>query len=225
MGGVKYRYLMASLMAMALVPAASHSAYADDAAMAAVAEHHQVREAFAKDFAQKVLAVLQDPKNPYDHNKELVRQAFADSVDIDWIARFVLGKNWNAATPEQKQRYTSLYRKYLTESYVSHFADDPNKRIRDIKIFSLNDDKADDSDFTVRTQIMLANFDNLRVNYRVRENNGHYRVLDIIIENVSLITTHRNEFTALAQSSGVEGVIAKLEDLLNTKAPLLASVK
>ena len=197
-------------------------ARADDTAGVSQAQH-QVREAFAKDFAQKVLAIIQDPKKSYDSNKDVLRRAFANSVDIDWIARFVLGKNWNDATPEQRERYTELYRKYLTESYVSHFADDPSRRIRDIKVFGVND--SEDSDFTVRTEMMLANFDNMKVNYLVREHEGHYKVLDIVIENVSLIETHRSEFTALARSAGISGVIARLENLVSSKAPQLLSMK
>ena len=146
----------------------------------------------------------------------MLRTAFANSVDIDWIAKFVLGKSWSAATPDQRERYTALYRKFLTETYVSNFAENPDKRIRDIKIDAINaQDAADQSDFTVRTQMMLADQEDLRVNYLVRENDGHYKVRDIAIENVSLIATHRSEFSHIAANGGINGVIAHLESRLN----------
>jgi len=186
------------------------------------AQVQQKREAFAHGFAQTVLAILQDTKKNYSDRKDVVRQAFAKSVDIDWIAKFVLGSQWRTATDEQKARYTMLYKKYLTETYVSNFADNPDKRIRDIKIFGVSD--STDSDFNVRTEMQLADSENMKVNYLVRETNGKYKILDIAIENVSLITTHRGEFSKLAAKSGVDGVIATLEKLASKPAEMKMSM-
>ena len=189
-----------------------------------VVTKHVEHEAFARSFSQTVLAIIQDTKKSYADRKEVLRTAFANSVDIDWIAKFVLGKTWANATPEQRERYTELYRKFLTETYVSNFAENPDKRIRDIKIYSVNGDEEDDEDdkkdeekdssFTVHTEMMLADMENLKVNYLVREEGGKYRVRDIAIENVSLIATHRSEFSAIAVSGGIDSVISDLEQKL-----------
>jgi len=185
---------------------------------------HQEREAFAHHFAQQVLAIIQDPKKSYGDRKTVLREAFSHSVDIDWIAKFVIGNAWNKASDEQKERYVSLYRKFLTETYVSNFAENPDKRIRDIKIFGINE--ATDSDFTVHTQMQLADQENLNVDYLVREESGKYKVLDIAIENVSLIATHRSQFGGLAVSRGVGSVIAKLEQMLDgDKSVITLSMK
>jgi phospholipid transport system substrate-binding protein len=175
------------------------------------------KEAFARDFATKVLAIIQDAKKSYGDRKDVLREAFSKSVDIDWIARFVLGKAWNDANDEQKKRYAALYRTYLTETYVANFAENPDKRIRDIKIFGVSENGNDT--FTVRTQMMLADAENLNVNYLVREQDGKYKVLDIAIENVSLITTHRSEFNAIISARGIDGVIVKLEQLVSHGTP------
>ncbi len=205
------------LIAFALFPATLSGAVPARAAdPAAAVTQDQTREHFARSFARTVLAIIQDSRKSYGDRKEVLRAAFSQSVDIDWIARFVLGKAWNTATPEQKKRYASLYRSYLTETYVANFAENPDKRIRDIKIFSVSG--TGDDTFTVRTQMMLANFENLKVNYLVRDEQGKYKVLDIAIENVSLINTHRTEFAALASARGVEGVITRLETLVSEQA-------
>ncbi|MBY0407132.1 MAG: ABC transporter substrate-binding protein [Rickettsiales bacterium] len=176
-------------------------------------ETAKAKEAYAKKFANMVLAIIQDPKKDFGDRKTILRDAFSKSVDIDWIARFVLGNGWAHATDEQKEQYTKLYRRYLTETYVSNFAENPDKRIRDIKVYNVNEQN--EQDFTVRTEMMLANMDNLRVNYLVNDTDGHYRVRDIAIENVSLINSHRSEFSRLASRLGVQGVIEELEKRLD----------
>ena len=216
-----FRTFLLSLAALAFLAAAPARA-AD--AKPAIEQAHEVRLQFAHDFADKVLAILQDTRKSFSENRDVLERAFSKSVDINWIARFVLGHSWSAATPEQKEEYTALYRKYLTKSYVSNFAGgNSDRRIRDIKILGVNDEQADI--FTVRTQIMLANSDNLKVNYLVHDEGGHYKVLDIIIENVSLIETHRAEFAEMAGKIGVEGVIQKLAHLVDSPiAPIRLSM-
>jgi len=192
-----------------------------------VSGKHAEHEVFAHDFAQTVLAIIQDTKKSYADRKEVLRTAFAKSVDMDWIAKFVLGKQWSTATPEQRERYTTLYRKFLTETYVANFAENPDKRIRDIKINNIinaSDAAEDESDFTVRTEMMLADSEDLKVSYLVREEEGHYKVRDIAIENVSLIATHRSEFGAITATSGVDGVIAHLESALNQPKDMTVSM-
>ena len=175
-------------------------------------ESLKAKEDYARHFAQMVLAIVQDTKKSFDDRKGVLRTAFSKSVDIDWIARFVLGNGWARANAEQRERYMDLYRKYLTESYVANFAENPDKRIRDIKIFNVNE--TNEQDFTVRTEMMLADMENLKVNYLVNDNDTHYKVRDIVIENVSLITTHRSEFSRLATDKGVDGVITELQHRL-----------
>lgn len=188
---------------------------------------HSERLAFANNFANTVLAIVSDQKKSYENRKEVLEQAFSKSVDIDWIAKFVIGRAWNKASDEQKERYTELYRRFLTKTYVDNFAQNPDKRISAIKIINVNDasEDASNDNFNVATQMKLTNQDTLNVNYLVREKSGRYKVLDIAIENVSLITTHRAEFTALAATDGVDGVIRKLNQLLNKGTEITMSMK
>jgi phospholipid transport system substrate-binding protein len=216
------RLLITVLIASFAFAAEAPRAHADDMSLTAV-DRQQGKLAFARDFAQKVLAIIQDPKKNYADRKDVLRRAFANSVDIDWIARFVIGAKWNSATPEQKEIYMALYRKFLTETYVSNFAENPDKRIRDIKIFGVKE--SNDTDFTVRTEMQLANMENVKVNYLVSEKEGRYKVRDIAIENVSLITTHRSQFTNLASSRGIEGVISKLKQLIGENKAVIISMQ
>lgn len=173
------------------------------------------REEFVHGMAQMTLAILQDTKKPFADRKIVLRNAFGTVVDIDWIARFVLGRAWNTASDAQRQRYTELYHTFLTESYVSNFAEDPDKRIKDIKILGLQD--AEDSAFIVNTDMMLADMEDYRVDYRVSDHEGKYKVIDIVIENVSLLATHRSQFGELVASRGIDGLIAKLEAINNRR--------
>lgn len=187
------------------------------AAMAASVENvgslqdsrNNTRESFVHGMASMTLAILQDHKKPFPERKIVLRRAFKTVVDIDWIAKFVLGRSWNKATQVEKERYTELYHTFLTESYVSNFAENPDKRIKDIKILGIQD--AQDNDFIVSTNMLLADMEEIRVDYRVSDHDDKYKIIDIIIENVSLLSTHRQQFGELAANRGIDGVITKLQ--------------
>lgn len=167
------------------------------------------KESFARDFAEKVLSIIQDSAHKMADRKDNLRNAFRNSVDIDWIAKFVLGKTLSTADAKSQDDYLTAYRRYLTETYVSNFAESPEQRIRDIEVKKVYE--ADEEDFMVRTLMMLADGATLKVNYRVNEHNTHYRIRDFSIENVSLITTHRAELSAIATQHGIKGVIKELK--------------
>lgn len=205
------------LMVSSLAFSHSHTSAAEPSAM------HREREAFARDFAQTVITILHDPKESYGNRKNILRQAFAKSVDIDWIAKFALGRAWRDASEEQREQYTKLYRKFLTETYVTNFAEKPSKSIYSIKIVGVSDET--DEEYVVHTRMLLMTKDNLKVDYRVAEKDGKRKVRDIIIENVSLITTHRAEFTGLATSSGVDGVIKTLQARLEAPREMSVSMQ
>jgi phospholipid transport system substrate-binding protein len=201
------RHALLVFLSLAALPATAHA----EAAMEASIPKTTIEEkqAYARKFAEMVLSIIHDSKKSFGDRKTVLRDAFANSVDIDWIARFVIGKSWKTATEEQKKQYSKTYRRYLTESYVANFAENPKKRIRDIKIHNVFD--ANDEDFTVQTEMLLADMENLRVSYLVNENEGHYRVRDIAIEHVSLINTHRSEIAQMATNEGMDGVIKELD--------------
>ena len=172
---------------------------------------HQERHTLALDMANSVLAIISDPSTPKKDREYALQQGFANVVDMDWIAKFVLGASWRNATDEQKAEYTKLYRAYLTKIYVSHYAGSPDTKIKSIKVLGIKDDERD---FTAFTEITLSNNDRLKVDYLVSERADGYKITDVIIQGVSLLNSHRAEFSALAASKGVTGVIARLEQLV-----------
>ena len=201
---------------------ASRADTSDDMGSLQDAKSH-TREEFVHSMADTTLSVLQDPKKSFPDRKVLLRQCFMTVVDIDWIAKFTLGRMWNNASDDQKKRYTELYRTFLTESYVSNFAENPDKRIKDIKILGIQD--AEDNSFVVNTNVQLADREEVRVDYRVSDRDGKYKVIDIIIENVSLLVTHRNQFGEIAATQGVESVIAKLQALNEGRGQISISMR
>jgi phospholipid transport system substrate-binding protein len=175
------------------------------------ADEQQAREALASRMATMTLSILQDQKKELAEREEILRRGFTNVMDTEWIAKFVLGTNWRTASEEQRARYAELYKIFLTKVYVENYAQSSERKIRDIKVLGIAD--AGDDQFTTRTKLLLSTGDELSVNYRAHKMDKGYKVVDVIIEGVSLLASHRDEFGKLAAGKGIDAVIAKLEKL------------
>ncbi len=201
---LKYLPLVAALA----LCAAGDGAWAKDA---------ESRQALVNTMSNAVLSVLKDQRTQAHDRISNLERGFADMVDTAWIAKFVLGNAWRSATEEQRQRYTKLYGRYLAYIYISNYAENSDRKIRDIKMVGINGDG--DSRFTARTEVQFSNDTSIRVDYLVDERPHSNKIIDVVIEGVSLLQTHRSEFGKLAADKGVDGVIAALERLVSETDP------
>lgn len=136
-------------------------------------------------------------------------QMFTENVDMDWMGKFVLGAAWNQATEDQRNRYLQAYRQYLLARYTANFADYAGSQytITGAKPFS-------EGQFIVSMSVNAPKAEDTEVQagYRVRTaENGQFKIIDIIIEGVSLLTTERSEFTSVVQKQSVDKLIEQLQ--------------
>lgn len=197
-------FLMVCCMLVALPFAASNAS----AASADDARQH------VDSVGKKVLEVVNGSAAEAQKQQQL-RQLFTDNVDIDWMGRFVLGAAWSKATEDQRTRYLQAYREYLLARYTTNFADyaGSNYTITGAKNES-------EGQFTVSMQVKSPNASqqDTLAGYRVRAaDGGGLKIVDIIIEGVSLITTQRSEFASVVQKDGMDKLITQLQGKTQSK--------
>lgn len=148
-----------------------------------------------------------------EKEKQLIR-IFKQSVDTDWMGVFVLGRYYRTAEPAQSKRYLKLYHEYLINSYIPKFRQYAGETFEVLRIREKSK-----NDFIIQTKLnnnIEANNEDIRVDYRLRKNGtGSFKVVDIIGEGISLITTQRSDFGGLISRKGVGYFIDKLEAKVN----------
>lgn len=161
--------------------------------------------AYVQKLSNDVLAVLNSSAESGAKQNKLI-SLFEQTVDTKWIGRFVLGRYYNQATAEQKKRYDALYRDFLIRSYVPKFK---NYKGETVELTEVRKDGKDE--YSVKTNIVSpAGGQPIRVDYRVREAGGAFKVVDIISEGVSLITTQRSEFASVVSREGMDYLLEQI---------------
>lgn len=162
---------------------------------------------YARSIGDKVLGVLDDAHVSDSDKLTQLQALFVDVVDVNWVGRFVLGQYWRQATPEQQQEYIAAYGTFLVKNYTSNFAEYGGER------FDVTTSREErEGEFFVRTEILRKAGQPVLVDYRVRsDDKGGFKVFDIIVEGVSLISTQRSEFASVVSRQGLDTLINLLK--------------
>lgn len=134
---------------------------------------------------------------------------FNEYLDLDFIGRFVLGRYWKTATPKQRSEFITVYRELNIKTWSKRFDEFKGK----IFIFNGTTPSSSQNQIFVNSTVPMDQGAPAKVVWRVKETNGQFKVVDIIIENVSLAITARNEYTAYIRKSpdGIDGLINDLK--------------
>lgn len=137
---------------------------------------------------------------------ELVDAKVLPHFDFRQMTQLAVGRNWAQATPEQQQRLVAEFRALLVRTYAASLSS-----VADYKIeFKPLRMRPGDTDVTVSTEVSRPGSAPITIDYRMERQADGWKVYDVLVDNVSLVTTYRNSFNSEVRRGGIEGLIAAL---------------
>ena len=152
--------------------------------------------------------------------KEVVKksaQLIKANLDLEWMARYSLGRHRRSLSKAQINEFVEVYSKYIVKAYAN-LAKNYNGEKAVVKgVQQINEDM-----FMVTMEIRKPSDQSVtNIQYSVRQRDSTpgspFKVVDIIPENVSLLSSQQAEFDSIIQSKGIEGLMAELKDKINKK--------
>lgn len=185
---------------------------------AVAAASEKQASAYISDVSTKAIDIIKNKSLDKSKKAELLVGVFNTSVDFPWVSRFVMGRYWRDATADQRTRYSANYQKFLVLHYASLFSEYTGGTYK--ILYSRSEG---DNEFTVGSQIQSVNVEAsepILIDYKVRADaKNKFKIFDVIIEGVSMLSTQRTEFSSILNSKGVD----YLNDQLEKKAASIAS--
>jgi phospholipid transport system substrate-binding protein len=129
--------------------------------------------------------------------KSEFRKFLKNNFDIRAIGRFALGRYWRTTTPAEKEEYQGLFEDMIVGVYSSRFSEYSGQNIE-----ILDAEKRGKSDIVVHSKITGEGGPEIKLDWRVRQKNGRFRVIDIMVEGVSMAVTQRSDFASVIQRGG-----------------------
>ena len=177
--------------------------------VAAVALPRAARAEGATAFVQKLgdeaLDLLVRQPGSDKDRVERLRAILTGHFDLRTIGRAVLGPSWKSADETQREAYLTTFEDYVVATYSLRVKDYSGETFEVLK-----ETPIDERDSLVATQIVRPNKAPLLVDYRVRQKDGAYHVIDVMVEGISMLTSQRQEFAAVIQRDGLDGLISQL---------------
>jgi len=174
-------------------------------------------EALIRNTVDEVLAIVKQDKDIQAGNKkkvnELVDAKVLPHFNFTRMTRLAVGKNWRNATPEQKKTLEIEFRNLLVRTYTTAFTTYKDQEV-EVKPLKMANDA---TDVTVKTFILNKGKPPLPVNYDMEKTANGWKVYDLSIEGVSLVTNYRGTFAEQIQKSGIDGLIKTLVEKNQTQ--------
>lgn len=165
---------------------------------------------FVQSMGDEVVRSISDPEKSAAHKKQELKIILEDRFDTQAIGRFALGRYWKDLTPDQQEEYLTLYENLVVSMYARRFSDYQGEIFKVSGVIPMGA-----SDFIVRSLIIRKSEQNISVEWRVRMKDDQYKIIDVSVEGVSMIITHKADFASTIQREG--GKAAVIIDRLREK--------
>jgi phospholipid transport system substrate-binding protein len=187
-------------MVLMLLASPLLQAAAEEAQQLVVDTSTQVLERLRQD-RKKLLA---KPELIYPLVEDLVLPHF----DFERMSIWVLGKNWRLADKQQQQQFVEQFRTLLVRTYAKALLEYTEQKLNYLPLHA----EADAKRVTVRTEVTQPGGVNIPINYSMFLND-HWKVYDISVDGVSLVTNYRSTFASEIRQGGIDKLLARLAEM------------
>lgn len=164
----------------------------------------------AESTSQEMIKALKANQATLEQNPDqiygLVQEILLPHFDFATMSRWVLGKHWRTATPEQRDRFVNDFRTLLVNTYSKALLEYSNEKIEFLPLSTA----ANTDDVTVRSEVHVAGQQPIPINYSMHRKDGTWKVYDVTIEGVSLVSNYRNTIDSQIRREGLEATLDKL---------------
>lgn len=180
-------------------------------------------DALVKRVTQEVLTTLrEDPRIKAGDNQragELINDKVLRHFNFRRMTALAVGRDWRQASDPQKAKLADEFRVLLVRTYANAVISYRNETV-EFRPFRM---KPDDAEVLVRTLVNRVGQQPIELDYWLSRADGEWKVYDVVVAGVSLVTNYRDSFGREVRASGIDGLIqslvAKNRELQDGTAP------
>ncbi|HEY1417734.1 MAG TPA: ABC transporter substrate-binding protein, partial [Myxococcaceae bacterium] len=171
--------------------------------LAATAQAETATEALKARDAEIRAALPKEGTEPTPETRKKLENIVTKTVDLDGMAKSALGKTWTETPPVKQKKFLEAFKGRFRKATGEQL---DQYRSTSIKYFP---EKKEDDDTIVPTEVVVKG-EPTHVDYRMREEKGAWRIVDIVVDDVSTVENYRSSFNRIIKKEGMDGLIARL---------------
>lgn len=178
-----------------------------DVANAATAPAEQ-----AKITVDAIIGALKDGNLDEQARREKIEGLVAERFDFRNMSQRVLAKNWKKASDGEKERFVGLFSRLLMNTYLGRIEAYTDERVEFVGEKIRKEKYA-----LVDTRIVTGDKE-IPVDYKMKLDGDQWRIYDVVIEEVSLVSSYRSTYVEIVHKDGIEGLLAQMQAKLDQQA-------
>lgn len=167
-------------------------------------------DALIQRITEEVLEIVRKDKDIQNGSTQkvvdLAEKRVLPHFNFQHMTALALGKEWRKASPQQQQQLTAEFKTLLVRTYSNALTGYRNQRIV-YKPFKMN---AGDTDVLVRTEVVQPGSKPVQVDYSLEKQDSGWKVYDVVVAGISLVTNYRDQFGQEVRNGGIDGLIASI---------------
>jgi phospholipid transport system substrate-binding protein len=168
-------------------------------------------DVLVKTVTNDVLAIVREDKDIRSGSTkraiELVEQKVLPHFNFTRMTQLAVGRDWRQASPEQQAQLVAEFKALLVRTYSNALTGYRNQVIA----FKPARYQPADTDVIVRTEVKQPGAQPVSIDYSLSKEGDGWKVYDVVVANVSLVTNYRDSFAAEVRNGGIDGLIKSLQ--------------
>ena len=157
--------------------------------------------------AQKIVAVLARTGEPAEVRIGEIEEIAYEIFDFTTMSKLVLARNWRKLDKEKRAEFVREFRTHLSRTYGTRL-----DNFSDIGVDVYGAQVEVRNDVTVKSRVVGGQFDGSELAYRMRDRKEEWKIIDVVIEGVSLVSNYRSQFATVLNGGTIDDLITKLKD-------------
>lgn len=164
-------------------------------------------DALVKSTVQDVIGVIKQTKDQRAL-VDLAEKKVLPHFDFKRMTRLAVGRSWSKASPAQQEALERAFRTLLVRTYTTALSQSSGETRVEVKP---SNPKSGEAETVVRTLVNEPGRKPFAIDYRMSNASGGWKVYDVVVENLSLVTNYRSSFQSEIARSGIDGLIKTIE--------------
>jgi phospholipid transport system substrate-binding protein len=159
------------------------------------------------DTAQQIVAILGKKDEPAEKRVTEIQEIAYEIFDFTTMSKLVLARNWRKMPKEKRAEFVKEFKQHLSRTYGTRLDRFDQERV---DVTGARVEPRDD--VSVITTIVGGQFDGAVISYRLRNRDERWRIIDVVIEGVSLVSNYRSQFAEVLNGGTIDDLLSKLRD-------------
>lgn len=178
--------------------------------VASVAWSQESPDVLVQQVSSEVLEIIRSDKDIQSGNTqkviELVDKKVLPHFNFPHMTALAVGKDWKRANPQQQQQLTAEFKTLLVRTYANALTGYKNQKLV-YKPFKM---AAGETDVLVRSEVLQPGGKPVQIDYSLEKIDAGWKVYDMTVAGISLVTNYRDQFAQEVRSGGLDGLIATI---------------